>query len=248
MEFYLPTDANLPHSADQLYDIRPFGNVSLLHFTDCHAQLLPIYYRESSINLGVGRAEGKVPHLVGVPLLSAYNIQAGSREAYAFSHLDFCAAARAYGKVGGFAHLASLVKRMKASRPHALLLDGGDSWQGSATSLWTAGQDMVEAALELGVDVMTGHWEFTHGAERVAHVVRNDFKDKVAFIAQNILHQDNSNPVFDAYVIREQNGIPVAYRSGISLHTRSERRALHSRLDVWYRRSALARDGQRSPQ
>ena len=210
MEIYLPTDANLPHSADQLYDIRPFGNVSLLHFTDCHAQLLPIYYREPSINLGVGRAEGKVPHLVGVPLLSAYNIQAGSREAYAFSHLDFCAAARAYGKVGGFAHLASLVKRMKASRPHALLLDGGDSWQGSATSLWTAGQDMVEAALELGVDVMTGHWEFTHGAERVAHVVRNDFKDKVAFIAQNILHQHNSNPVFDAYVIREQNGIPVA--------------------------------------
>ena len=93
MEIYLPTDANLPHSADQLYDIRPFGNVSLLHFTDCHAQLLPIYYREPSINLGVGRAEGKVPHLVGVPLLSD-NIQAGSREAYAFSHLDFCAAAR----------------------------------------------------------------------------------------------------------------------------------------------------------
>ncbi|MBU1263438.1 MAG: thiosulfohydrolase SoxB [Gammaproteobacteria bacterium] len=210
MEIYLPTDVNTPNSADRLYDIPAFGNVSLLHFTDCHAQLLPIYYREPSINLGVGGAEGKAPHLVGVPLLDAYGIKAGSRQAYAFSHLDFCAAARAYGKVGGFAHLASLVKRLKASRPRALLLDGGDTWQGSATALWTAGQDMVEASLELGVDVMTGHWEFTYGAERVMHVVRNDFKDKLAFIAQNIVHEDNDAPVFDAYVIREQNGIPVA--------------------------------------
>lgn len=210
MEIYLPTDVNTPNSADQLYDIPAFGNVSLLHFTDCHAQLLPIFYREPSINLGVGSAEGKAPHLVGVPLLDAYGIKAGSRQGYAFSHLDFCAAARAYGKVGGFAHLASLVKRLKASRPKALLLDGGDTWQGSATALWTAGQDMVEASLELGVDVMTGHWEFTYGAERVMHVVRNDFKDKLAFIAQNIVHEDNDAPVFDAYVIREQNGIPVA--------------------------------------
>jgi len=197
-------------NADQIYDIPAFGNVSLLHFTDCHAQLLPIYYREPSINLGVGSAVGKVPHLVGKPLLEAYGLAAGSRQAYAFSHLDFVAAARAYGKVGGFAHLATLVKRMKASRPTALLLDGGDSWQGSATALWTAGQDMVEASLELGVDVMTGHWEFTHGAERVAHVVQNDFKDKVAFVAQNIVRQDDDASVFDAYVIREQNGIPVA--------------------------------------
>lgn len=210
MQIHLPTNANLPDSADRLYDIPAFGNVSLLHFTDCHAQLLPVYYREPSINLGVGSAEGKAPHLVGVPLLDAYGIKAGSRQAYAFSHLDFCAAARAYGKVGGFAHLASLVKRLKASRPKALLLDGGDTWQGSATALWTAGQDMVEASLELGVDVMTGHWEFTYGAERVMHVVRNDFKDKLAFIAQNIVHEDNDAPVFDAYVIREQNGIPVA--------------------------------------
>ncbi len=210
MEIYLPTDANNINSADQLYDIPAFGNVSLLHFTDCHAQLLPIYYREPSINLGVGSAEGKVPHLVGATLLDRFGIKPGSRQAYAFSHLDFCAAARAYGRVGGFAHLASLVKRLKAGRPNALLLDGGDSWQGSATALWTAGQDMVEASLALGVDVMTGHWEFTYGAERVLHVVRNDFKDKVAFVAQNIVRQDNADPVFDAYVIREQNGIPVA--------------------------------------
>lgn len=219
MEIYVPSDANLANSADQLYDIPAFGNVSLLHFTDCHAQLLPIYYREPSINLGVGSAEGKVPHLVGVPLLNAFGIQPGSRQAYAFSHLDFYAAARAYGKVGGFAHLATLVKRLKASRPNALLLDGGDSWQGSATTLWTAGQDMVEAALTLGVDVMTGHWEFTHGAERVLHVARNDFKDKVAFIAQNIVHEDSAEPVFDAYVIREQNGIPIAIIGQAFPHT-----------------------------
>lgn len=210
MDVYLPTDANTPASAEQLYGIPAFGNVSLLHFTDCHAQLLPIHYREPSINLGVGKAEGKVPHLVGTPLLDAYGIRRGSRQAHAFSHLDFCAAARAYGKVGGFAHLATLVKRMKASRPGALLLDGGDSWQGSATALWTAGQDMVEVALQLGVDVMTGHWEFTHGAERVLHVVRNDFRDKIVFVAQNIVHDDSDAPVFDPYVIREQNGIPVA--------------------------------------
>lgn len=210
MEIFKPTDANTPQSASQLYDIPAFGNVSLLHFTDCHAQLLPIYYREPSINLGVGSARGKVPHLVGGPLLHAYGIEAASRQAYAFSHLDFYAAARAYGKVGGFAHLATLVKWMKASRPKALLLDGGDSWQGTATALWTAGQDMVEAALELGVDVMTGHWEFTYGAERVLHVVRNDFKGKLAFIAQNIVCQGSADPVFDAYVLREQNGIPIA--------------------------------------
>jgi sulfur-oxidizing protein SoxB len=210
LEIYVPTDSNTLNSADQLYDIPVFGNVSLLHFTDCHAQLLPIYYREPAINLGVGSAEGKVPHLVGAALLHAYGIKAGSRQAYAFSHLDFCAAARAYGKVGGFAHLTTLVKRMKASRPKALLLDGGDSWQGSATALWTAGQDMVEASLELGVDIMTGHWEFTHGAERVLHVVRNDFKDRLAFIAQNIVHDEHATPVFDSYVIREQNGIRIA--------------------------------------
>jgi S-sulfosulfanyl-L-cysteine sulfohydrolase len=210
MEIHLPTDAHTLHSADQLYEVPAFGNVSLLHFTDCHAQLLPIYYREPSINLGVGNAEGRVPHLVGAPLLKKFAIQPGSRHAYVFSHLDFYTAARAYGKVGGFAHLATLVNRMKASRPGALLLDGGDSWQGSATALWTAGQDMVEASLALGVDVMTGHWEFTHGAERVLQVVRNDFRDKVAFVAQNIVHEASAEAVFEPYVIREQNGVPVA--------------------------------------
>ena len=195
---------------DALYDIPTMGNVHLLHFTDCHAQLLPIYYREPSINLGVAGSMAKAPHLVGEALLKEFGVAPGSAKAHAFTYLDFDKAARTYGKVGGFTHLATLVKQVRASRPQALLLDGGDSWQGSATSLWTAGQDMVEASLELGVDVMTGHWEFTHGAERVLHVVRNDFKDRVAFVAQNIVGKDAAETVFDPYVIREQNGVPVA--------------------------------------
>ena len=204
------SSAALRQASDQLYEIPAFGNVSLLHFTDSHAQLLPLYYREPSINLGVGPAEGQVPHLVGDALLKKFGIRPGSREAYAFSHLGFCEAAALYGKVGGFAHLATLVKRLRATRPDALLLDGGDTWQGSATALWTAGQDMVEAALTLGVDIMTGHWEFTHGAERVLEVLRRDFRDKVAFIAQNVAGEAGEATVFPPYAIREQRGIPVA--------------------------------------
>ena len=148
-----------------LYDLPRFGNVSLLHMTDCHAQLKPIHFREPSVNLGIGSMQGQLPHLVGEQLLRAAGIPAGGPLAHAYTCLDFETAARRYGKVGGFAHLATLVKRMKASRPGALLLDGGDTWQGSGTSLWTQGQDMVDACKLLGVDVMTGHWEFTLGME-----------------------------------------------------------------------------------
>jgi sulfur-oxidizing protein SoxB len=112
--------------------------------------------------------------------------------------------------VGGFAHLSTLIQRMKASRPGALLLDGGDTWQGSATALWTKGQDMVDAALQLGVDVMTPHWEMTLGAERVKQIVDNDFKGRVSFLAQNIKTNDFGDPVFDPYVIRDMNGVAVA--------------------------------------
>jgi len=128
-----------------LYDIAPFGNVSLLHMTDCHAQLLPIYFREPNVNLGIGSMQGQLPHLVGEHLLKAAGVRPGTAQAHAYTYLDFDQAARRYGKVGGFAHLATLVKRLKASRPGALLLDGGDTWQGSATSLWTDAQDMVDA-------------------------------------------------------------------------------------------------------
>jgi sulfur-oxidizing protein SoxB len=195
---------------DALYKLSEFGNVSLLHITDCHAQLQPIYFREPSVNLGVGDSRGMPPHLVGKTLLEHYGIAAGSREAHALTCLDFAQAARTYGKVGGFAHLATLVKRVRASRPGALLLDGGDTWQGSATALWTKGQDMVDAQLELGVDVMTGHWEFTYGAERVKEIVGGDFKGKIDFVAQNVKTADFGDPVFPPYVVREMNGVSVA--------------------------------------
>jgi len=201
------TDA---HAESIAYNVPHFGNVHLLHFTDCHAQLLPIEYREPSVNLGVGQWAGQPPHLVGNALLKRYGIAPGSHTAHAFTSLDFTEAARRYGRMGGFAHLATLIKHLRATRPNALLLDGGDTWQGSATSLWTNGQDMVDAALTLGVDVMTPHWEMTYGADRVRHVVDHDFKNKVAFVAQNIQTADFGDPVFDPYVLRELNGVPVA--------------------------------------
>ena len=197
-------------NAGGFYDLPAFGNVSLLHITDCHAQLLPIYFREPNVNIGVGPGFNKAPHLVGEHLLKAFGIRPGTPEAYAFTYLDFDTAAHTYGKVGGFAHLATLIKKIRASRPGSLLLDGGDTWQGSATALWTKGQDMVDAGKLLGVDVMTGHWEFTFGAERVKQVVDNDFKGKVDFVAQNIKTNDFGDPVFPAYVIKPINGIPVA--------------------------------------
>ena len=198
-------------TAASLYDVPRFGNVSLLHFTDCHAQLLPVYFREPNVNIGVGEADGRPPHLVGEHLLGHFGIAAGSIEAHAFTHLDFEAAARRYGKVGGFAHLATLVRQLKASRPGALLLDGGDTWQGSATALWTKGQDMVDAAQLLGVDIMTGHWEFTHGAERVKQLVDGDLKKhRIEFVAQNVRTTDFEDPVFEPYTIRQVNGVSVA--------------------------------------
>ena len=197
-----------------IYDLPPPfkgpGAVSLLHFTDCHAQLKPIRFREPSVNLGVGDMQGQWPHRVGAQLLSAAGIAPGSALAHAFTHLDFEAASRRYGKVGGFAHLATLVKRLKASRPGALLLDGGDTWQGSATSLWTNAQDMVEATKLLGVDVMTGHWEFTYGMERVKQLVDGDLKGRIDFVAQNVKTADFGDPVFAPYVMREVAGVPVA--------------------------------------
>jgi sulfur-oxidizing protein SoxB len=151
-----------------------------------------------------------LPHLVGEHLLKATGIRPGTPQAHAFTMLDFETAARRYGRVGGFAHLATLVKMLKASRPGALLLDGGDTWQGSATSLWTNAQDMVDACKLLTVDVMTGHWEFTYGMERVKEIVDKDFKGKVDFVAQNVKTNDFGDPVFPPYVIRPINGVPVA--------------------------------------
>ena len=198
---------NAPSS---FYDLPQFGNVSLMHMTDCHAQLLPIYFREPNVNIGIGDALGQPPHLVGEYLLKYYGIRPGTREAHAFTYLDFQAAARTYGKVGGFAHLKTLVDKVRASRPGSLLLDGGDTWQGSATALWTNAQDMVDACKLLGVNVMTGHWEYTYGAERVKHIVNNDFKDSIDFVAQNITTNDFGDQVFKPYVMKVMNGVQVA--------------------------------------
>ena len=176
--------ASAAQAAAQLYDLEPFGNVTLLHITDTHAQLLPVYFREP---FG----------------LEKYNVKPGTPLAYAHTSADFVALAKRYGKVGGFAHLATLVKRLRASRPHALLLDGGDSWQGSATALWTKGADMMGAQERLGVDYMTGHWEFTYGMARVKET-------KLPLLAQNVRTTDFEDPVFDAYALRELSGVPVA--------------------------------------
>ncbi len=196
-------------AASELYDPPAFGNVSLLHVTDAHAQLLPVYFREPNVNIGVGEAAGQPPHLVGEALLARFGIRAGSAAAYALTHLDFEAAARRYGKVGGFAHLATLVKRIRASRPGALLLDGGDSWQGSATSLWTQGADMIGAQKLLGVDIMTAHWEFTYGAERVMQAVDKELAP-IEVLAHNVKTVDFGDPVFKPYSLRSVNGVPVA--------------------------------------
>jgi sulfur-oxidizing protein SoxB len=174
-----------------LYEVPKFGNVSILHITDVHAQLNPIYFREPNVNLGIGSALGKAPHLVGQALLKHFGIPVGGIEAHAFTYLDFDKAATQYGRVGGFAHLKTLVKRVRDSRGpgNSLLLDGGDTWQGSGTAYWTRGRDMVGACNLLGVDVMTGHWEFTYLDKEV---IANIGEFKGDFVAQNVRVKDDA--------------------------------------------------------
>ena len=206
----LPGMSRRAGAMNEAYDIARFGNVHLMHMTDVHAQLKPIYYREPSINIGLHDARNRPPHLVGDALLSHYGLKADTRESHAFTYIDFVEAAQRYGKVGGFSHLATLVKRLKANRPGALLLDGGDLWQGSATSLWTNGQDMVDASKLLGIDVMTGHWEFTLGSDRVNEIIENDLNGHMDFVAHNVKDFDFGDPIFASHSMREINGVPVA--------------------------------------
>ncbi len=203
------------------YEASSFGNARILHFTDCHAQLVPIYFREPNVNIGVASARGRPPHLVGEQLLRQLKMNAGEREAHAFTYLNFEAAARQFGRVGGFAHLKTLVdqQRMAVGDGNSLLLDGGDTWQGSATSLWTRGQDMVDACNLLGVDVMTGHWEFTYRDEEV---LQNIERFNGEFIAQNVrvseealfdgaaAYDEDSGHAFKPYTIRDVGGRRVA--------------------------------------
>jgi sulfur-oxidizing protein SoxB len=207
---HLPQLSRRSFAAADPYDLPRMGNVHLLHTTDVHAQLTPVYYREPNVNIGVHGARNRAPHLVGESLLAEYGLTGNARSSHAFTYLDYIAAAEQFGKVGGFAHLATLVKQIKANRPGALLLDGGDLWQGSATALWTNGQDMVDASKLLGVDVMTGHWEFTLGTDRVMEIVEGDLDGHIDFVAHNIKDMDFGDPVFASHTVKEINGVPVA--------------------------------------
>ena len=199
---------------ERLLAFEPLGNVTLLHTTDTHATLLPVHYREPDTLLGVGPEKGQPPYLTGEAFLKYYAIERGSAEAYALTHLDFAELARRYGRMGGYAHIATLVKRVRAERPgRTLLLDGGDTLQGSATALWTDGEDMVQAINQLGVDVLSPHWEFTFGIERVRKVfgdrdARGSFRGD--FVAQNVMDiawGPPGEPAFHPYVIREVGGV-----------------------------------------
>lgn len=212
-------------SPEKIYDIPQFGNVGLMHMTDCHAQLNPIYFREPNVNLGVGGAYGKAPHIVGDKLLEHFGVAKNSIEAHAFTYLDFAEAAKTYSKVGGFAHLQTLVKKLRADHgpDKTLLLDGGDTWQGSGTAYFTRGRDMVGACNRLGVDVMTGHWEFTYLDEEV---IKNVKEFKGDFVCQNVFVKDdaafdyrfadfegfneNTQRAFKPYTIKKMGDVRVA--------------------------------------
>jgi sulfur-oxidizing protein SoxB len=198
---------------DRLLDFEALGNVTLLHMTDPHGTLLPVYYREPDTRIGVGDEAGTPPFLTGLAFLRAYGIARGSAEAHALAHLDFAALAARYGRMGGYAHLATLVKRARDERPgKTLLLDGGDTLQGSATALWTRGEDMVRAMNQLGVEVFTPHWEFTHGIERVKELfgdraTRGRFAGE--FVCHNVKELNWDDPVFAPYTITERGGVKL---------------------------------------
>ena len=191
-----------------LLAFEPVGQVTLLHVADIHAQLMPLWYREPSVNLGVGDNRGLAPHLTGKDMLAAFQLQAGSPAAYALTSEDFTALAGSYGRVGGLDRLATLVKAIRAQRPgRTLLLDGGDTWQGSYTSLASRGDDMVEAMTLLGVEAMTAHWEFTYGAARVKELVG---RLKFPFLAGNVRDTEWDEPVFEHTATFERGGLKIA--------------------------------------
>jgi len=230
---------------EDIYSLPPFGNARLLHFTDCHAQLEPVYFREPNVNIGIGTAAGRPPHLVGAHLLEFTGIKSGTLQAHAFTYLDFAAAAETYGKVGGFAHLKTLVDRQRAevADGHSLLLDGGDTWQGSATALWTRGKDMVEACNRLGVDIMTGHWEFTYQQDEILENI-SEFNGE--FIAQNVFVSEEA--LFDDAPAPPPPGNGRAqgrrHRSGFPLYTDRQPGTFYPRLVVWYSRFRYAGTGE----
>jgi S-sulfosulfanyl-L-cysteine sulfohydrolase len=206
---------------DDLYDVPRFGNVRVLHLTDTHAQLEPVHYREPNVNIGSGGLRGQVPHLVGHAFLEKFGIAPGTRAAHAFTFLDYQKAARRYGRMGGFAHLKTLIDRLRAQAGagNSLLLDGGDMWQGTGQTATMQGIDMIDAANLLGVDAMTGHWEFTYG-ETTLQAGLKAFKGE--FLAQNVFLTDEaafankqafdpgSGRVFKPAIVKEIGGMRVA--------------------------------------
>lgn len=207
-----------PAREGEIYNLPAYGQARVLHITDTHAQLNPVYFREPNVNLGIGAANGKFPHRVGQNLLDAIPDISPSK-VHALTYLDFTEAAERYGSMGGFSHLATLLHQLRDGAPGSVLLDGGDTWQGSGTALWTRGQDMVGACNLLGVDVMTGHWEFTYHEDEV---LKNAAAFNGDFVAQNVkatedalfdgipVFDEDSGHVFPPYVIKNVNGKRIA--------------------------------------
>jgi S-sulfosulfanyl-L-cysteine sulfohydrolase len=191
------------------------GQLTLLHMADCHAQLKPIYFREPSINLGVGQARGQLPHLVGQEFLSSFGISASSLEAYMLTSTDFEALARNYGRVGGMDRVATIINAIRAERgaERVLLLDGGDTLQGSYTALQSRGGDMIAVMQALGIEATTGHWEFTLGAERVTDLfggLDQQGSSGIPFLAGNVRDTEFEEPVFHSMRAFEKGGVNVA--------------------------------------
>ncbi|MBS0246675.1 MAG: thiosulfohydrolase SoxB [Proteobacteria bacterium] len=193
---------------EDLLKFDPLGNVTLLHVTDIHGQLMPVYFREPTVNLGVGEAKGQPPHVTGADFLKRFGIAPKSAEAYALTDQDFTALAHSYGKIGGLDRLATVVAQVRAERgDKVLLLDGGDTWQGSLGANASKGQDMADCMALLKPDAMTGHWEFTYGEDRVKQLV-----DKLgfAFLALNVRDTEWNEPVFEAFKMFERGGVKIA--------------------------------------
>ena len=198
-------------SLDQLYDMPMNGQVRVLHLTDIHAQIQPVYFREPNVNLGLGDAKGQLPHVVAGPLLDKLGLTENSIEAYAYSSLNFEENARQFGKMGGVAHIKTLLDKLRKQAggiQNTLTMDGGDLWQGSATSLWKRGLDMVEISNLLEIELLTGHWEFTYTQEEL---LKNLMVFKGEFIGQNVRVKEDS--LFDdAYfeLAEKHNGLGFA--------------------------------------
>jgi len=194
---------------DQLLEFETFGNVSLIHITDIHGQLKPIYFREPSVNIGVGENRGLVPHITGSDFRKAYGITDGSPSHYALSSGDFSALAQTYGRIGGLDRVATVINAIRADRPDAILLDGGDTWHGSYTCWKTAGQDMVNVMNALKPDAMTFHWEFTLGSDRVTEIIEGL---PFAALGQNIFDAEWDEPaeLFPPYKMFERGGTKIA--------------------------------------